>query len=151
MVGSRRTWNTDEPGLGRPKALPSSAPCRASVIWMVLSGRHMPVNVHWLHTQRLEVLHALTWPHATSINPPASHGDAHLYTSVHQAPPSQPSISNPCLYPPPSRTICPCCDLITSQTAPGHLTRCMCYWVCCVFTEVRMLTSVPGSALHKIM
>lgn len=40
MVGSCGTWNMDEPGLGRPKALPSSLPCRASVIWIVLSGRH---------------------------------------------------------------------------------------------------------------
>lgn len=46
MVGSCRTWNKDEPGLGRPKALPSSVPCRAAVIWKVLSGRHMSFNVH---------------------------------------------------------------------------------------------------------
>lgn len=44
MVGSCRTWNKDEPGLGRPRALPSSLPCRVAVIWMVLSGRHMSMS-----------------------------------------------------------------------------------------------------------
>lgn len=140
MVGSRRTWNTDEPGLGRPKALPSSAPCRASVIWMVLSGRHMPVNVHCLHTQRLEVSHAVTWPHATSTNPPLSHSAAHLYTSVRQSSPLlalhfQSSSLSPLLFPL-HMTICSYCDLITFQTALDHLARCMCHWKCCVFTGV---------------
>lgn len=46
MVGSCRTWNKDEPGLGRTKALPSSVPCRVAVIWKVLSGRRVSVNVH---------------------------------------------------------------------------------------------------------
>lgn len=46
MVGSCRTWNKDEPGLGRTKALPSSVPCRVAVILKVLSGRRVSVNVH---------------------------------------------------------------------------------------------------------
>lgn len=90
MVRSYGTWNTDELGLGRPKALPSSVPCRVSVIWMVLSGRHMLVNVHWLH-KRLEVLRTVSRPHATSTNPLLSHGAAHLYTSC--SPPSRPTFS----------------------------------------------------------
>lgn len=143
MVGSRRTWNTDELGLGRPKALPSSAPCRAPVIWMVLSGRHMPVNVRWLHAQRLEVSRAAMWSHATSANPSLSHSAAHLYTSVRQHHPSSsasppPSISNPCLYLSScflSTRLCSYCDLITPRTTPAHLARCMCRWMCCVFTE----------------
>lgn len=149
MVGSCRTWNTDEPGLGRPKALPSSAPCRASVIWMVLSGRHMPVNVHWLHTQRLEVLHAVTWPHASSTNPPLSYSAAHLYTSVRQAPPlltlhfQSPSLS-PLLFPL-HMTMCSYCDLITSRAVLGYLARCMCYLMCCVFTGVWMFACVSVS------
>lgn len=146
MVGSRRTWNTDEPGLGRPKALPSSAPCRASVIWMVLSGRHMPVNVHRLHTQRLEVLRAVTWPHATAINPLLSHSDAHPYTSV---PPHFQSLSlSPLLFPL-HMTMCSHCDLITSRTALGHLARCMCYWMCCVFTGVWMFACTSMSGCTK--
>lgn len=153
MVGSRRTWNTDEPGLGRPKALPSSAPCRASVIWMVLSGRHMPVNVHWLHMQRLEVLHTVTWPHATSANPPLSHSAAHLYTSVRQPPRPLLALyfSIPVLSPlllPLHITMCSYCDLITSRTALGHLARCMCNSMCCVFAGVCPCQAWP---LHKIM
>lgn len=81
MVGSCGTWNTDEPGLGRPKALPSSVPCRASVIWMVLSGWHMPVNVQRPHTQRLAVSYAAAWPRAISTNPPLSHSAADLCAS----------------------------------------------------------------------
>lgn len=152
MVGSRRTWNTDEPGLGRPKALPSSAPCRASVIWMVLSGRRMPVNVHWLHRQRLEVLHAVTWPHATSTNPPLSHSAAHLHTSVRQAPPLpalhfQSLSLSPLLFPL-HMTTCSYCDLITSHTALGQmyvLLDVLCvYRVSDVDVRVRLVTRRMG-------
>lgn len=61
MVGSCRTWNKDQPGLGRPRALPSSVPCRVAVIWMVLSGRHMSVNVH-LYTSYCAWCHGRTPP-----------------------------------------------------------------------------------------
>lgn len=95
MVGSRRTWNTDEPGLGRPKALPSSAPCMASVIWMVLSGRHMPVSVHWLNTQRLEVLHTVTQPHATSGKSPTLPQCRSFYTPLSSKHPPHPPTHPP--------------------------------------------------------
>lgn len=156
MVGSRRTWNTDEPGLGRPKALPSSVPCRVSVIWMVLSGRHMPVNVHWLHTQQLKVLHTLTWPHATSTNPPTlppCRSSTHLCPP--SSPPSLPSISNLVFISHPVLSPHDCVlTVISSRFVPlGHLARCMCYWMCCVFRRVWLFPCVfvSGLALHKIM
>lgn len=88
MVGSCRTWNKDEPGLGRPKALPSSVPCRVAVIWKVLSGRRMSVNVHlytsyctqWHghappsqihHTPTVQLVHIHPWWH--HLTPPHPH------------------------------------------------------------------------------
>lgn len=67
MVGSSRTWNTDEPGLGRPKALPSSAPCRASVIcgWRSVGDTCLSVS-----TCASGDSHGATRTHATSANPP---------------------------------------------------------------------------------
>lgn len=92
MVGSRGTWNRDEPGLGRPKALPSSMPCRASVIWMVLSRRHMPVNVHrhWLATNRgLRDNMATRHLHKSPALPPC-------HTSIHLCPPITPLLTLDC-------------------------------------------------------
>lgn len=156
MVGSRRTWNTDEPGLGRPKALPSSAPCMASVIWMVLSGRHMPVSVHWLNTQRLEVLHTVTRPHATSGKSPTLPQCRSFYTPLSTKPPPQlilhfqsPSLS-PLLFPL-HMTTCSHCDLITPRTALGHLARCMCYGMRCVFTGVWAFACVFVSGMASSM
>lgn len=146
MVGSSRTWNTDEPGLGRPKALPSSAPRRTSVIWMVLSGRHMPVNVH-LHTQRLKVSHPVTWTHATTTNPLLSSSA----TYIHLRPPSPP---HPTLrfqslsfrsHPLPSPSDC------VFSLWSHQMSRCVCCWMCFVFTGVCMFACVAlsGSVIHK--
>lgn len=135
MVGSSRTWNTDEPGLGRPKALPSSAPRRTSVIWMVLSGRHMPVNVH-LHTQRLQVSHPVTWTHATTTNPLLSSSATYIHLCPPRPPPP-PSVSNPCLFVPILFLLCSHSDLFRCPDvcAAGCVLRlqgfaCLLMWLC---------------------
>lgn len=124
MVGSRRTWNTDEPGLGRPKALPSSAPCMASVIWMVLSGRHMPVSVHWLNTQRLEVFYTVTQPHATSGKSPTLPQCRSFYTPLSSKhpphPPTHPPFPIPVFISPPVPSPHDYVFLLWSHHAPNR-------------------------------
>lgn len=128
MVGSCRTWNKDEPGLGRTKALPSSVPCRVAVIWKVLSGRCESVNVH-LYTSYCTQWHGHVPP-----------------SQIHHTPTVQ-----ACAYTPLIRPLSPDPHPITTTTTTilcflalsfsstlfflqGHFESWICCWMCCAFT-----------------
>lgn len=83
---------------------------------MVLSGRHMPVDVH-LHTQRLEVLRVVSWTHATSTNPLLSHSATYPYTSVCQVFP--PRIPHPTFL----------ISVFLSLPLASQLYVCICYFI----------------------
>lgn len=130
MVGSSRTWNTDEPGLGRPKALPSSAPCRASVIcgWRSVGDTCLSVS-----TCASGDSHGATRTHATSANPPLP---PRRRLSTHLCPPhirvSDPRLSLPSSSFLPRMTLCsaPSSHHISNEATEPDACAARCVLLC---------------------